>query len=67
MDTPTERELILARGLLALLRTHESAGDPHTWAVDSAPWGDGRTTYEVHESTLRSSPQHGPALRLVID
>lgn len=52
---PTPRELALARGLLAILRTHESAGDPETWTVDPAPWGDGRTTFEVHANGLRSN------------
>jgi hypothetical protein len=46
---PTPRELALARGLLAILRTHESAGDPAAWTVDAAEWGDGRTTFEVHD------------------
>lgn len=50
---PTPRELALARGLLAILRTHESAGDPATWSVDPAPWGDGRTTFEVHANGVR--------------
>lgn len=50
---PTPRELALARGLLAILRTHEGAGDPATWTVDAADWGDGRTTFEVHEHAPR--------------
>jgi hypothetical protein len=51
---PTDRELQLARGLLAIFRTHEAAGEPESWTVDPAPWGDGRTTFEVHGNATRS-------------
>ncbi len=44
---PTEREVKLARAVLALARALESP-DPDTWEVTPAAWGDGRTTYEVH-------------------
>jgi hypothetical protein len=59
---PTEREVALARGLLAILRTHEEGGDPETWEVSPAAWGDGRTTWELHENHTRKSGWHGRGL-----
>lgn len=48
MSAPTETEVSLARGVMALARAHENGGDPRTWHITEADWGDGRTTHEVH-------------------
>ena len=53
-DAARDREVTLARGLLAILRTHEEGGEPETWTVDPVAWGDGRTTWEVHEYSVTS-------------
>jgi hypothetical protein len=47
--TPTDTEITLARAFLALLRTHEEAGDPATWWLSPDDWGDGRTTYMLRD------------------
>lgn len=52
----------LARGLLAVLRVHEEAGEPATWTVRPANWGDGRVTWEVHDLHVRKNGTHGEGL-----
>ena len=50
-SAPTDTEVKLARGVLALLRAHEGGGEPSTWEVSEAAWGDGRMTLEVRNRT----------------
>ena len=65
MSAPTDRELVMARAIAALLRAHEDVADPHTWYVEAANWGDGRTTFEVRDIRTYGPGTHEFASGLV--